>query len=234
MFERALAIHANETGSEHLEIVEDLYALADVYRAQDKANEAEALLKRAMSIRENHLGSEHPEVADSLDVLAWLYDTEKDFGKAEPLLKRALRIREKSLGTESFEVAQSLEELAGLYIAEGHSSDAKPLLERALAIREKDGNDTVADRHIERRFSLFRRVAHNDVEALVKRALIIRVVAFGQDHMRVAETLTDYVNVTGRVQELKTLRNEKKLIDEGLLSEDEAAAKRREILEELL
>ncbi|MCI9127938.1 MAG: tetratricopeptide repeat protein [Eubacterium sp.] len=63
-------------GTEHLEIAEVNYELAEVYKEQGKYKEAEELNKKSLSIREKVLGEEHPDTAASYNNLAGVYESQ--------------------------------------------------------------------------------------------------------------------------------------------------------------
>src|SRR5262249_55536777 len=92
--QRALAIHEQTLGSNHVEVANSLGWLAVLYREQGRYADAEPLLRRSLAIKEKVLGPDHPDVATSLDDLALLYANQSRYIDAEALYRRALAIRE--------------------------------------------------------------------------------------------------------------------------------------------
>jgi tetratricopeptide (TPR) repeat protein len=116
---------------------QSLNDLAELYCAQGRYAEAEALHQRALRIRAQVLGATHPYVEQSLNDLARIYDRQKHYAEAESLYQRALRIWEHALGPTHPEVARGLNNLANLYRDQKRNADAEPLYQRALHIREE-------------------------------------------------------------------------------------------------
>ena len=79
-------------GPEHPDLAINLNNLGNLYRAQGRYSEAEALSKRSLAIAEKALGPEHPDVGESLNNLAELYHAQGRYAEALPLMKRALVI----------------------------------------------------------------------------------------------------------------------------------------------
>jgi tetratricopeptide (TPR) repeat protein len=98
VYERALALHEQLFGPDHLAVAGSLNNLAVLYHAQERYAEAEPLYQRALATRERVLGPEHPDVATSCNNLAELYRAQGRYGEAEPLYQRALALRERILG----------------------------------------------------------------------------------------------------------------------------------------
>ena len=87
-------------GPEYPYTAATLHALAVLYQAQGKYEQAEPLYQRALAIREKMEGPRHPDTAATLHSLAILYWWLDKYELAEPLLQRALAIAEKVLGPD--------------------------------------------------------------------------------------------------------------------------------------
>jgi len=74
--------------------------LAELYQAQGRYPDAEALFNRALEASERVLGKEHPDTFRIVNNLAALYDSQGRHAEAEPLHKRALEAKERVLGRE--------------------------------------------------------------------------------------------------------------------------------------
>ena len=89
----ALTIREHAWGPAHAEVAPGLDQLADVYIAQGKHAEAEALLQRVLTIREQQEGPEHQDVATTLEKYAALLRQMRRDAAAQPLEARAQAIR---------------------------------------------------------------------------------------------------------------------------------------------
>ena len=110
-----MKIRIKAFGEEHPNIASCLNGLGDLYRSQERYEEAESHYKRALFMWEKTLGENHPFVALSLTGLASVYQNREDFERSEPYFKRALMIREKVFGDShelTLEVRSSLDELS--------------------------------------------------------------------------------------------------------------------------
>jgi tetratricopeptide (TPR) repeat protein len=111
--------------------------LADVYRAQGREPDAEALYRTALERRVEILGPGHQRVAVGLENLATFYAQQGSYASAEPLYWRALEISEANLGPDHPDVATVLLGLARVRHSQLEYADAEPLYQQALAIREQ-------------------------------------------------------------------------------------------------
>jgi tetratricopeptide (TPR) repeat protein len=128
------AVAKAQFGINHTSYANALNALATVYVAQQKYDEAEGLYRRAIAIRERVLGHGHPDVAHTLTNLSLVYSLQRKFGEAEGVLRRALAIQEKALGESDMTVAMTLNLLASACLAQGKREEADELHERGMSI----------------------------------------------------------------------------------------------------
>jgi tetratricopeptide (TPR) repeat protein len=85
----------------HLPLVAySLHGLANIYRMQDKTEQAGQFYERALHIREQTLGHQHPETAVILYDFAIFWEARGNKLKAESLYQRALTIQEQTLGSQ--------------------------------------------------------------------------------------------------------------------------------------
>jgi CHAT domain-containing protein/tetratricopeptide (TPR) repeat protein len=171
--------------------------LANVYRAQGKYAEAEALHKRALAIYEA-LGKDHPDVAATLSNLAGVYEAQGKYAEAEANYKRALAIDEAKLGNEHPEVATLLDNLAQVYANQGKYAEAEALNRRALAIYEtklgKDHPEVATSLH-NLATTFERQGKYAEAEAHERRALSIWETKLGKDDNNVAAGLNTLAGV---------------------------------------
>ena len=69
---RALAIDEKSFGKDHPDVATDLNNLAQLYKATNRYQQAEPMMRRALKIFENSLGPDHPStqtVRQNLDIL---------------------------------------------------------------------------------------------------------------------------------------------------------------------
>ncbi len=132
-------------GDQHLTTARAHDMQAEVYFAQARYPEAEALWRRVLAIREPALGPTDPQVAGSLHALGLTLRAQRRYPEAEAPLKRGLAIREQVFGPEHATVARSLYHLALLYRLQGRHAEAEPLYGRALAVAEKALGSNHAD-----------------------------------------------------------------------------------------
>ena len=125
-----------QVGVNHPSYAYALSALASVYLAQEKYDEAEGLFRRALVIREQVQGDDHPDVAQALTHLSVVYTLQAKFGEAEVLLRRALAIQQRALGDNDITVATTLGFLALTCLAQGKDQEGYALRDRAKSIMD--------------------------------------------------------------------------------------------------
>ncbi len=191
LLQKALAIHEQILGPEHVDVATDMNDLAGLYVDMGKYAQAEKLYLQARSIREGVLGSIHPDVASTINGLGLLYREQGWFAQAKPLFEQALAIR-KTLGTENSDLAGSYNNLALILSDQGKYTNVDILYKQALAIWER----VLGPDHPEVATSLnnigwhyYRQGRYDLVEALHLRALAIREKGLGADHPHVAMSL---------------------------------------------
>jgi tetratricopeptide (TPR) repeat protein len=112
--------------------------LAELYRRQGRATEAERYFTQALSVKESELGEDHPDVATSLNNLAQLYVAQgRDF-EAAPLLERSLAIQEKALDAEHPVLGRTLTLLGEVYRHLGREDALIEVEQRKRLLREEE------------------------------------------------------------------------------------------------
>ena len=230
--EKALAIQEKVLGKEHLEVVNTLNGLAELYKskgilisykkalAKESYAKAEALYLRSLAIQEKILGKEHPDVATTLYDLAELYHYEMpgEFNP-EPLYLRSLAIREKVLGKQHPDVATSLHGLARFYDRSAEFNihkirKAEALYLRSLAIREKvvgEENSSVADTLEDLALFYKRQGNYTKAESLCLRFLAIQEKKLGNSYLnepwnrRILDELASLYKEQGKYTQLESL-----------------------------
>ena len=110
--------------------------LAELYRRQGRAADAERYFTLALKVKESELGPDHPDVATSLNNLAQLYVAQGRDSDAAPLLERSLAIQAKALDAEHPVLGRTLTLLAEVYRHLGREEDAFELEVRKRLLRE--------------------------------------------------------------------------------------------------
>ncbi|MGH1352389.1 MAG: tetratricopeptide repeat protein [Methyloligellaceae bacterium] len=180
-------------GENHFEYAIALNNLAEIYRTQNRLDEAEGLFQQALQIEEVTLGPSHNNVAIRLYNLARLHDDRGRYDNAEALLYRALQIWEANLGPNHQQLGIVLNTLGEIYVKQGRSDEAVSLFEHALGICENAlGRDHAEVASILKNLSILYYDNGFPAESrpLMRRAIEIEEKLLGPQHITVAETLT--------------------------------------------
>lgn len=140
------------------------YRLAGVYTSEHRYTEAQQQYQKALQAQEKLSGPNSREVARTLRGLAELYQDEEKYGESESLYKQAIGVYEKTVGPEDPELADALEYLGCLY--RDQEQETRP------------GSPAASFYTAQAR-------------PLLERALAIREKAFGREHAKTADTLSD-------------------------------------------
>jgi tetratricopeptide (TPR) repeat protein len=137
-YRQALAAVEKAAGPQTPALIPALNGLSELYFAEHRYKEAEALALRSAALVTAALGPEHPLLATSLNNLAAIYHVQGLYSKAEPLYLRALAIREVTLGPNHPFVAATLGNLAALDLANGNYARAAMRYARAARIEARN------------------------------------------------------------------------------------------------
>ncbi|MGD1808497.1 CHAT domain-containing protein [Dapis sp. BLCC M126] len=135
-----LAIKEKTLGTDHPDVADSLYKLAEVYRDRGKSSEAEPLYQLALAIYEKVYGTNDiPIPFARIRNLAYLYRRQKKYNDnaVELLYQRALAIYEKVYGANDIRCAKIIGDLASLYGRQKKYNEAEKLYKRTLVIYEK-------------------------------------------------------------------------------------------------
>ncbi|HKQ48396.1 MAG TPA: serine/threonine-protein kinase [Phycisphaerae bacterium] len=133
----AKAIRAAQLEPGHHDLAESEFDQAQLYYAQGKFTEAEALLAHCLETHRRLRGAENLDTARVLNDLGAVQRAAGKIAEAESTHREALVIREKLAGRESLEVAESLNNLAGALRAKGDIKGALELITEVLETRRK-------------------------------------------------------------------------------------------------
>jgi tetratricopeptide (TPR) repeat protein len=202
-YQQALAIHEAVPRPDEEAIGLLLGNLAGLYQTIGDYAAAEPLYRRSIEVLRRARGEEDLILATTLSSLAVLCQRVGDYTGAEGLLMRSLEIRGKALGEGHEAYATSLHDLAALYMAVGRFEAAEDLLRRVIEIQSlvlPENHPEIADglSDLGALLSAASRDVHSlderderlsEAETLLRRALEIRLSAFGENHLSVAESL---------------------------------------------
>ena len=136
LLEGALVLQERASGPDDLSLVPRLGALAGLYRAQGRNEDAQKLYARSLAIHEK-AGSNPLDLIPDLKLLAAINAAMGKNTDAELAYLRVLALREKANGLEDLDLAGDCADLAGFYIARKRFAVAEANLRRAIAIIEK-------------------------------------------------------------------------------------------------
>jgi len=133
------ALLEKQLGTDDLDVIDGLFALATQAQAEGKIPLATTVAERALLLRRRVQGANHPATARNANFLGLLWYLQADFAKAEPLLREALQVLEQ-LGYTDYPVySLYLNNLAVLYEATGDFDRAEPLLRAAVNVKPPRG-----------------------------------------------------------------------------------------------
>lgn len=137
LLERAVAIHAGNTGMAALVAVAPLNNLATLHIARGQLDRAAELLEKALTIQENALGKDHLQIAPTLSNLAIVAHHRGDLTRAEEIDRRACAMIEAVATANSFPYAQCIANLGFVLQSKGDLTQAKELVEKSLDIQRR-------------------------------------------------------------------------------------------------
>jgi len=130
--EKAVKLHEEAYGEEHLETARLLSVLGEIYRATCNHEEAQRCLRRALRIHERELGHFSEESMRDLHHLAGSFEESGKLEQAANQYERALQLKLRLLGGDLDELAEMQFGLAGIYIGWGGYARARELLAEAI------------------------------------------------------------------------------------------------------
>ena len=122
---RALELHREVLGTEHLNTLTSMANLALTYWNQGRWAEAETLQVQVMETTRRVLGAEHPDTLLSMGNLASTYSEQGRWAEAETLQVQAMEIRRRVLGAEHPDTLLSMGNLALTYSEQGRWAEAE-------------------------------------------------------------------------------------------------------------
>jgi len=192
--ERALGLHEQLLGADHIHVARTANNLALILQALGRPAEARPLFERAVEIRVAVLGPDHPDVAGSLNNLGMALQGLGDRAAAQAAYERAVALHERIHEGDSPRLANPLTNLMMIYAKDKRFDAALRAGERALKIREATlGPDHPTTALSLNNLGIVWLESGQPARALElhQRALAIREAKLGPDHPEVARSLTN-------------------------------------------
>jgi tetratricopeptide (TPR) repeat protein len=130
--EKAVELHEQTFGDDHLETGAVLTSAGILYRAEGRHQEARRCLSRALRIHQRESGPDSPEAIRDLQNLAGSHEETGDIDSAATFHEHALELKDRNCGTDQEELAEMQFEVAGLYIGWGNYCRARELLAMSI------------------------------------------------------------------------------------------------------
>ena len=144
MLEKAVALHEENFGSEHVETGNQLMALGVVHRAHGNHEEAQKCLRRALKIHETACGRQSAEAIQDLHHLAGSLEESGDLAGAAAQYERALLFKHRAIGGDMDDEAELQFGMANLYVNWQNYSRARELLLECVATFRRKGGVRLA------------------------------------------------------------------------------------------
>ena len=132
---KAVELHEQTFGEDHLETGGVLSSAGIRYRAEGRHEEARFYLSRALRIHQQEIGPDSPEAIRDLQNLAGSYEETGDIDSAATYYERALELKDRNCGTNQEELAEMQFDVARLYINWGNYCRARELLAMSIGTR---------------------------------------------------------------------------------------------------
>ncbi|HEX4440247.1 MAG TPA: serine/threonine-protein kinase, partial [Thermoanaerobaculia bacterium] len=169
-------------------------ALNDVGVVQTQLGDydaAEKTFAEAMVIHRRVLGEDHPEYASGLENIGNIWYRKGEYAKTAEQLEKVLAIRRHALGEDAEPVGRTMANLASVYMSSGNDAAALPKFRDGLVRLEKflgPDHPDVASVLTSEAGALLHLGRLDEAEAVVRRALAIRVAKFPESSVPIALT----------------------------------------------
>jgi serine/threonine protein kinase/tetratricopeptide (TPR) repeat protein len=135
--ERALQIHQDQLGKQHLKTLYSMSNLAVLYHTQRKYKEAERLFSDALTEFRRILGDENQTTLSCANNLASVYNRLRRYEEARGLYSRVLETSKRVLGEEHKETLAAMNNLATLYERSSQYQKAEELFAKTLEVSQR-------------------------------------------------------------------------------------------------
>jgi len=124
-------------GADDAMLAKAMAQLASLYRLQDRADEAEPLLRDALAMQDRVYGGPHPDSDETKRQLAELLSGERRFEEAETLFQEVIASRTRMMGPDHYELGSTWNSYGHLLAARGDRQGAMAAYRRMIAIVER-------------------------------------------------------------------------------------------------
>lgn len=185
--EQAVLLRTESIGREHLDTLETLQSLANLYWSQDSLDKAEPIYEEVIEARTRLLGEEHPATLKATFDLASLYFVQGRYEEMEALSKQVLAVQRRVLGESHPDTLATLNNLAVLYNSQKRHEEAVGVLDEVLRGEKAElGDDHPSVLNTAHNLaSVLSRMDQLDrAELLLTEVIDARARVLGPDHQR--------------------------------------------------
>ncbi|OLN96972.1 Nephrocystin-3-like protein 2 [Colletotrichum chlorophyti] len=206
--DRCIKIAATGAGEEEAWM---FHKLGNLYSAQGRLKEAEAMYERSLQGKEKALGPDHTSTLDTVSNIGFLYLRQGRLKEAEAIYKRALQGKEKALGPDHTSTLDTVNNLGVLYRMQGRLKEAEATYERALRGSETAlGPDHTSTLSTVNNLGILYRMQGRlkEAEATYERSLQGKETALGPDHTSTLSTVNNLgilYGMQGRLKEAEAM-----------------------------
>jgi serine/threonine protein kinase len=225
-FEAARTIYTSKLGTEHLDTLRSMHALAIAYYTLGRYAEALKLEEEALAQRKARLGPDHPDTLASATTLANVYAELGRHAEALPLREETVALMRARLGPDHPSTLMCMNNLANSYNALGRYAQAAQLLEQTLALQKaKVGPDhpssLITMNNLANNYHALGR--YTDALQMREQTLALRKAKLGADHpdtLASMNTLANSYSSVGRHAEALQLHQQTLALRKAKLGAD--------------
>ena len=131
---KALAIHKDLLGENHIETLKSMHNLSSIFRSQGRLVEAEEMSSYVVQTWKQSLGPEHLDTLAAMNNLGLVYvDIYRDL-EAEQLFRHVVKIGKRVLGSEHQKTLTCMHNLAYSIIRQGRLKEAEGILNEVIKL----------------------------------------------------------------------------------------------------
>jgi tetratricopeptide (TPR) repeat protein len=217
--DRALLMHEQTYGPDHLKTSDVLVEIGKVFRSQGEHEAAQEYLHRAYRIRRAHLGEATPEVVEVVQHFAMSMHESGDVEGAVEQFERLLVLKELQLGVQNIEQLAEIQYSMAMYFNEwGKVARARELVTEAVGTFRCSGGVRLAVSH--EALGQLEEIRGHYTRALEELEAAGKVwKSFGANRsrelVRNMQYRADLLEELGRIEEADNLRAKAAEIEEG-------------------
>ncbi|KDQ50310.1 hypothetical protein JAAARDRAFT_186325 [Jaapia argillacea MUCL 33604] len=187
-FRRSLLPHIKEAHAKdemHINTIDSMSNLAQIYKMKGQWNEAAELWKRVVIVKEKLLGANHLGVATSMANLALLYSNQNLWEDEAELQMKILEFSLRVWGEDDSRTLKNMENLASVYFKQQQWKEAEILIAEVLKARQKlldEDHEDVLRTMITLSTLYSKQRLWKEAEDLLEDVLVIRKRVLGENH----------------------------------------------------